>query len=391
MELVQVGARRPNPLCDLRGIERTEDVFAPTEHKEARILIELLGGTDIAYELTCRAFAAGKSVITANKALIAEKGDELVKLAQRHKVSYIYEAAVAGGIPIIKVIKEGLAANRIDRLTGIINGTTNYILSRMTEEKISFPHALKEAQEKGYAEADPQFDINGVDSSHKLAILASLAFDIPFSDMQLSYEGIATLSAQEVEYAQQLGYKVKHLAIAERLADARINLRVHLTLVHHSQSLAQVSGVTNAVMIDSVPLGTTFYTGPGAGGDATASAVVADLMDMVRGFQGEQHFYQEPGRARYAPLADITEEFYLRANVKDRAGVMAQLTGILSQENISIEALHQQEHSLEDPRAVPIVILTHSVAEKNLTRAIKRLEELDTVTDKIISLRVLGT
>ena len=391
LQLVQVGARRPNPSCDLGSITRTEDVLAPAEHEEARILIELLGGTDVAYELTRRALTAGKSVITANKALLAAKGDELVQLARENKVRYVYEAAVAGGVPIIKVIKEGLAAAEIVRLTGIINGTANYILSQMTEEGVSFADALKEAQARGYAEADPKFDVNGNDSSHKLAILAALAFAIPLTNTRIFCEGITQLATQELEYAHQLGYVVKHLAIAERFADERINLRVRPTLVHQTHELARVSGVTNAVMIDSIPLGATFYGGPGAGGDATASAVVADLMDLVRCPLWEDRDLPPPRKVPYVPLADIVTEFYLRVNVRDEAGVMAEITRILSDANISIEALHQQEHSPADPQAVPIIVLTHRVAEKNLRRAIDKIARLAAVTAKLVCLPVLGT
>lgn len=385
LRLAQVGARRANPSCNLDGVERVEDVLAPAEHKEAGILIELLGGVDTAYELTCRAFRAGKSVITANKALIAERGDELIKLAAECEVHYAYEAAVGGGIPIIKALREGLAANHIDRLSGIINGTANFILSHMTDENLSFAAALELAQQKGYAEADPSFDINGADSAHKLRILSSLAFAAPLADMEVYQEGIDNLSAEELQYAYELGYIVKHLAVAERLSDGRLNLRVHPALLHKEKVLARVSGVTNGIMVESAPLGTSFYLGPGAGGDATASAVVADLMDMVRCPNGFA-FHPPLSQAKYASIKTISSEFYMRISAKDETGVMARLTQILSDENIGIEALHQQEP--KDSPTVPIIIISHKTSEEHLNRAIQRMERLDEVTEPIVRLRI---
>ena len=372
-QLVQVGARRPNPACDLGPIERVEDVFAPAEHKEARILIEVLGGTDTAYELTSRAFKAGKNVITANKALIAERGDELMELAYECGVSYAYEGAVAGGIPIVKVLREGLAANRIRRISGIINGTTNFILSCMAERKLSFPAALERARESGYAEADPSFDINGTDSAHKLKILSALAFDVSLAQMAPSQEGIADISPEDLQYADELGYVVKHLAIAERFSDGRLNLRVHPALVHKEKALAQVSG-------------------PGAGGDATASAIVADLMDMVRCPNGfGPSFYHRLERANYVPLESIESEFYVCVNVRDETGVMAKLTRILSKEDISIEALHQKEQEERKPQTVPVIIITHKTMEKRLNRAIECMQGLDQVMERITRLRVFNS
>ena len=392
LQLVQVGARRPNPTCELGSVKRVEDVFSLVEHKEARILIELLGGTDTAYELTRRAFKAGKNVITANKALIAEKGDELMQLAHESGVSYAYEGAVAGGIPIVKVLREGLAANSIHRISGIINGTANFILSCMMEEKLSFPAALKQAQENGYAEADPSFDINGTDSAHKLKILSSFAFDASLANMEVYKEGIEDISFEELQYARELGYEIKHLAIAEHLFNDRLNLRVHPALVHKEKALAQVSGVTNAIMIEGTPIGSSFYSGPGAGGDATASAVVADIMDMVRCPEGfKPFFYRRLKKANYVPPESIESEFYVRVNVRDETGVMAKLTQILSKENISIEALHQKEQEEREPQTVPVIIITHKTPEKNLNRAIENMQGLDEVMEKIIRLRVFAS
>jgi len=385
LELVQVGARRANPSCGLGEIERVEDVLLPAEHKEAKILIELLGGVDTAYELTCRAFKSGKSVITANKALIAEKGNQLMELAQECGVHYAYEAAVGGGIPIIKALREGLASNHIHRLSGIINGTANFILSHMTDENLAFPVALEMAQQNGYAEADPSFDINGVDSAHKLQILSSLAFAIPLANMEVYQEGIDSLSPEELQYAYELGYIVKHLAIAERFSDNRLSLRVHPALLHKDKILAQIAGVTNGIMVESFPLGTSFYIGPGAGGDATASAVVADLMDMVR-CPSVFASYQLLKGANYVPIDAIASEFYVRINAKDETGVMAKLTQILSDEKIGIEALHQQEP--KDSPIVPIIIITHKTTEEGLSRAIQQMERLDEVTDSIVRLRI---
>ena len=403
--LVQIGARRPNPNCDINDIEREADIFKVADDTRSKILVELIGGVDDAFELTMRAFAAQKDVISANKALIAEKGELLMAAAREHGVNYFYEAAVAGGIPIIKVLREGLVANRVTRIAGIINGTGNYILTAMAQEDKSFPDALQEAQGLGYAEADPTYDIDGTDSAHKIAILAALAFDIPFSYDRVYKEGITDIMPDDVNHAKELGYVIKHLAIAQLSSSdngaEKISIRVHPTLVSKREEIAVVNGVTNGVMIDSIPLGRTFYSGAGAGGEATASAVLADLSDCIRGSRsGEVVSNKGEGNNKdnqmlnrnidFAPIAEISSEFYLRVNVEDEAGVLAKITEILSSSNISIEGLHQKEHHPSQPDLVPVIIITHLTKEQTINQAIQQIEKIPQVVGKVIKLRILS-
>ena len=384
--LARVGARRAHAKSGLDEALRTHDVFAPVQHPRADILLELMGGTDTAYELTRQAFAAGKSVVTANKALVAERGEELLQMAHAQGVHYLYEAAVAGGIPIIKALREGLIANRIHRITGIINGTCNYILSHMHAS--SFADALKQAQDLGYAERDPSFDIDGTDSAHKITILASLAFDMPLAYARTQKIGIEHLQSQDLHYADQLGYVIKHLAVAEVRPDQSLSIRVHPALVAKASPLAQVMGVTNALMVESEPLGRTFFSGPGAGGEATASAVLADVADIVTG--RELPRLRRQRKMSFTALEDLESEFYLHINAPEKQGVMAQLTSILSDEGISIEALHQQEHAMEDKSAVPIIILTHKTAHRNITRAIAKIEHSEASLSEVVHLPVFA-
>ena len=401
--LVQIGARRPNPNCDISDIERETDIFKVADDTRSKILVELIGGVDDAFELTMRAFAAQKDVISANKALIAEKGELLMAAAREHGVNYFYEAAVAGGIPIIKVLREGLVANRVTRIAGIINGTGNYILTAMAQEGKSFPDALQEAQGLGYAEADPTYDIDGTDSAHKITILAALAFDIPFSYDRVYKEGITDIMPDDVNHAKELGYVIKHLAIAQLSSSdngaEKISIRVHPTLVSKREEIAVVNGVTNGVMIDSIPLGRTFYSGAGAGGEATASAVLADLSDCIRGSRsGEVASNKGEGNNNamlnrnidFTPIAEISSEFYLRVNVEDEAGVLAKITEILSSSNISIEGLHQKEHHPSQPDLVPVIIITHLTKEQTINQAIQQIEKIPQVVGKVIKLRILS-
>ncbi len=403
--LVQIGARRSNPNCDISDIEREADIFKVADDKRSKILVELIGGVDDAFELTMRAFAANKDVISANKALIAEKGEVLMAAAREHGVNYFYEAAVAGGIPIIKVLREGLVANRVTRIAGIINGTGNYILTAMAQEGKSFPDALQEAQGLGYAEADPTYDIDGTDSAHKIAILAALAFDIPFSYDRVYKEGIIDIMPDDVNHAEELGYVIKHLAIAQLSSSdngaEKISIRVHPTLVSKREEIAVVNGVTNGVMIDSIPLGRTFYSGAGAGGEATASAVLADLSDCIRSsHSGEIASNKGEGDNKdkamlkrnidFATIAEISSEFYLRVNVEDEAGVLAKITEILSSSNISIEGLHQKEHHPSQPDLVPVIIITHLTKEQIINQAIQQIEKIPQVVGKVIKLRILS-
>ena len=403
--LVQIGARRSNPNCDISDIEREADIFKVADDKRSKILVELIGGVDDAFELTMRAFAANKDVVSANKALIAEKGELLMAAAREHGVNYFYEAAVAGGIPIIKVLREGLVANRVTRIAGIINGTGNYILTAMKQEGKSFPDALQEAQGLGYAEADPTYDIDGTDSAHKIAILAALAFDIPFSYDRVYKEGITDIMPDDVNHAKELGYVIKHLAIAQLSSSdngaEKVSIRVHPTLVSKREEIAVVNGVTNGVMIDSIPLGRTFYSGAGAGGEATASAVLADISDCIRSsHSGEIVSNKGEGNNKdnamlkrnidFIPIADTSSEFYLRVNVEDEAGVLAKITEILSSSNISIEGLHQKEHHPSQPDLVPVIIITHLTKEQIINQAIQQIEKIPQVVGKVIKLRILS-
>ena len=403
--LVQIGARRSNPNCDISDIEREADIFKVADDKRSKILVELIGGVDDAFELTMRAFAANKDVVSANKALIAEKGELLMAAAREHGVNYFYEAAVAGGIPIIKVLREGLVANRVTRIAGIINGTGNYILTAMAQEGKSFPDALQEAQGLGYAEADPTYDINGTDSAHKIAILAALAFDIPFSYDRVYKEGITDIMPDDVNHAKELGYVIKHLAIAQLSSSdngaEKISIRVHPTLVSKREEIAVVNGVTNGVMIDSIPLGRTFYSGAGAGGEATASAVLADISDCIRcSHSGEvaSNKGKSDGNNNamlkrnidFTAIAETSSEFYLRVNVEDEAGVLANITEILSSSNISIEGLHQKEHHPSQPDLVPVIIITHLTKEQIINQAIQQIEKIPQVVGKVIKLRILS-
>lgn len=405
LPLVEVGARRDKLDCDIGSATIEKDIFKVADNPNSQILIELIGGVDDAYELTLRAFRAKKTVITANKALIAAKGNELFREARANNVGYLYEASVAGGIPIIKVMQEGLAANKISHIAGIINGTCNYILTAMTEKGTSYEGALKKAQELGYAEAEPSFDVDGIDAAHKLAILASLAFACPLSYQHIYTEGIREVDIQDINAAGDLGFVMKHLAIAEYIRSGtssksdgdKISLRVHPTLVHKEDAIGAVNGVINGIMIDSFPLGRTFYSGAGAGGEATASAVLADLLDASQalashGVAPKTSIAPLPGgtgdKLEFMGIEDVHSEFYLRVNVEDQPGVLAKITDILSQLNISIEGITQKE-SHDHNMPVPIFIITHSTKEKDIDRAIEQIGKLPQVRNKITKLRIL--
>ena len=391
-DLVQVGLRRPKPpksiksgLGGLGKTERVKNISKLAEDPRSKFIIELIGGVDAAYDLTMSAFKHKKSVITANKALIAEKGNQLFAAAAKEGVSYYFEGAVAGGIPIIKVVKQGLAANKIKRIAGIINGTSNYILTQMSEAGADFADVLKEVQELGYAEADPTFDIDGTDAAHKLTILASLAFDIAFSYKHIHKEGIANINIEDIKWADELGYAVKHLAIAESLADGKLSLRVHPTLVHKDETIASVGGVLNGVVIDSHPLGRSFYSGAGAGGGATASAVVADLLEAVVNPEvivAEKYNTKQ----KFASISESSSEYFLRMNVKDEAGVLAHITEELSSKKISIEGLTQKES--QSGEITPLVIITHTAKDKDIDAVIARIRKLPQVKGGVVKLRI---
>ncbi len=392
IRIAQVGCRRDHPDCDLSSVNVTRDIFDVVENPDVSIVIELIGGTDPALDLIGQAISNGKHVVTANKALLALHGDEIFRLANEAGVFVKFEAAIAGGIPVVKALREGLAANRVGWLAGIINGTANYILSEMGRDGINrgFEEVLQEAQELGYAEADPTFDVEGIDAAHKLTILASVAFGIPLKFDAVYTEGISRITTADVRYADELGYRIKHLGIT-RQTPSGVELRVHPTLIEKNQLLSQVDGVMNAVMIGSDPAGATLYYGAGAGGGPTASAVVADVIDVVRTLDGGGDVANlgfVPDAMAELPvlkMADIRSCYYLKMKVLDKAGVMARISTILSQHNISIEALIQKDARSGE---APIVIITDEVLESELEHAIRELESLDAVIDQVAHIRV---
>ena len=386
-QLVQVGCRRDHPDCDLTATNVTRDIFDVARNPEVDILVELIGGTDVARDLVLEAIGNGKHIVTANKALIALHGDEVFAAADSQGVTVRYEASIAGGIPIVKAIREGLAGNRINWLAGIINGTSNFILSEMSRpgSNRSFEDVLKEAQALGYAEADPTFDVEGIDAAHKLTILASIAFGIPLNFPALFTEGISRITSADIEFARELGYRIRHLGIGRRLPDG-VELRVHPALVKNDQMLAQVDGVMNAVMVGSDAAGPTLYYGAGAGAGPTASAVMADIIDLSRGnLQVPNLGFTAMSDAQVIDISSIRSSYYLRLGVHDRPGVMAHVSSILGNHDVSIEALIQKDARVS---AAQIVIVTNEVPESDLDRAITELESLDDLTSSISRIRV---
>ncbi len=394
VEVVHIGARRDNPACDPGETRVSRDIFEVARDPEVEVLVELIGGTDVAKELVELALGNGKHVVTANKALIAEFGNELFALASQHGVALRYEAAVAGGIPIIKALREGLAANRVEWLAGIINGTGNFILSEMRDKGREFADVLAEAQALGYAEADPTFDVEGIDAAHKLVILASLAFGMPLQFEHVYTEGITRLTPQDVDYAEELGYRIKHLGVAKQQPDG-VELRVHPTLIPEQRLLANVNGVKNAVLVEGDAVGPTLYYGAGAGAEPTASAVVADIVDLARDIAASQQ-PQVPalgfgdGALRdlpILPMERVYSPWYLRMEAEDRPGVMSAIAGIFGEREISIEALIQKAPA-EGATRVPIIVLTNTTAQGNIDSAVAALRALDTISDDIIGIRV---
>ncbi len=380
--------------CDVSGITLTEDPEKVVNDAEVKIVLELIGGTDLARDLVLKAIDSGKHVVTANKALIALHGNEIFRRAQEKGVTVAFEAAVAGGIPIIKAIREGLAGNSIQWLAGIINGTSNFILTEMRDRNRGFNDVLKDAQQLGYAEADPTFDIEGIDAAHKLTILASIAFGVPLQFEKVYTEGITEITSTDVEYASNLGYRIKHLGIAKRAVNG-LELRVHPTLVPGRRLIANVDGVMNAIVIKADALGPSLYYGAGAGAEPTGSAVVADLVDVVRALTSDPenrvpHLAFQPGTLSDIPVLSMDEvstAYYLRIHVQDRPGVLAQVTQIFAHHTISIEAIIQKEPQA-DAASVPIVILTHEVNEQNMNQAIVEIERLEAVTGKVMRIRL---
>ncbi|ANB03079.1 homoserine dehydrogenase [Ectothiorhodospira sp. BSL-9] len=396
IELVAAAARNLDSLGDLdvSGMRLTEEALEVVDDPQVQVIVELIGGTTLARELVLRAIDQGKHVVTANKALIALHGNEIFSRAQERGVMVAFEAAVAGGIPIIKAIREGLTGNRIEWLAGIINGTGNFILTEMRDKGREFADVLAEAQRLGYAEADPTFDVEGVDAAHKLTILASIAFGIPLQFDRVYTEGISGISRDDVVYANELGYRIKHLGIARR-ANGGIELRVHPTLIPERRLIANVDGVLNAVLVWGDAVGPTLYYGPGAGSEPTASAVVADLVDVVRALTTDPEnrvphlAFQADALSDVSILSmdDVQTAFYLRLRVLDRPGVMADITRILADLDISIEAIMQKEPD-EDTQEADVIMLTHQVREGNLNQAIGRIEALDSVITPVTRIRL---
>lgn len=394
LKLTHVGARRDNPLCSLEGIHVSRDVFAPADDPDTDIVLELIGGTELAKELVLRAINNGKHVVTANKALIAEHGNEIFAAASAKGVQVCFEAAVAGGIPIIKTLREGLSANRIEWLAGIINGTGNFILTEMRSAGRNFDDVLKEAQDKGYAEADPTFDVEGIDAAHKLAILASIAFGMPLQFDKTFTEGISALDLADVAYAEELGYRIKHLGIARKTSGG-VELRVHPTLIPEKRLIANVDGVMNAVLVKGDAVGATLHYGAGAGGDATASSVIADIVDVARVIDGGASQQVPPLSAPQTALEsldivaieDVETAFYLRLSVLDEPGVLSTITRQFSDVGISIEAVIQKQPA-KGEKTVPLILLTDKTCQSTLQQAIDGVQSLTTNAAPIVRLRV---
>jgi homoserine dehydrogenase len=381
-------------ICSLEGITLTRDPLAVVENPEVAIVVELIGGTGLARDLTLKAIEGGKHVVTANKALIALHGNEIFEAARSRGVMVAFEAAVAGGIPIIKAIREGLAGNRIEWIAGIINGTGNFILSEMRDKGRDFEEVLAEAQRLGYAEADPSFDVEGIDAAHKLAILAAIAFGKPLAFDKVYTEGITEVSREDVQHAEQLGYRIKHLGIARR-KEQGVELRVHPTLIPERRLIANVNGVMNALLVMADAVGPTLYYGAGAGAEPTASAVVADLVDVVRTLTTDPthrvpHLAFQPDAISDLPMLSIDDcetAYYLRMLARDRPGVLAEVATILGNAGISIEAVVQPEPPRGASQA-KLVMLSHRVRERQMNKALAEIEALESISGKVTRIRV---
>ena len=396
IRIVQVADRNLALAKQVTGdqVAVTDDAFAVVNNPEVDVVIELIGGYTVAKELVLTAIANGKHVVTANKALLAVHGNEIFKAAAEKGVIVAFEAAVAGGIPIIKALREGLSANKIEWVAGIINGTTNFILTEMRDKGLAFADVLKEAQRLGYAEADPTFDVEGIDAAHKLTIMASIAFGMPMQFEQAYTEGITKLTIQDIQYAEELGYRIKLLGISKK-TDAGVELRVHPTLIPEKRLIANVDGAMNAVVVKGDAVGPTLYYGAGAGAEPTASAVVADLVDIARlqGAEPEQRVaylgYQldQQQVLPVLPMAEVQSAYYLRLHASDKPGVMAAVTKILADLQISIDAMLQKEPQ-EDEAEADIVILTHTTQEKTMDAAIASIEALPAIAGKVVKIRM---
>jgi homoserine dehydrogenase len=384
----------PSRLASLEGVKISDNAFDVVNDPDVDIIVELIGGYEPARQLVLQAIENGKHVVTANKALIAIHGNEIFAAAHKKGVMVAFEAAVAGGIPIIKAIREGLAGNRIKWLAGIINGTGNFILTEMRDKGRDFNDVLAEAQQLGYAEADPTFDIEGIDAAHKLTILGSIAFGIPLQFDKCFTEGISHITRGDVNFAEELGYRIKHLGISRRTENG-IELRVHPTLIPERRLIANVDGVMNAVLVKGDAVGPTLYYGAGAGSEPTASAVVADLVDVTRTLTVDPenrvpHLAFQPDALSdipVLPIEKVNTSYYLRMLATDRPGVLADVTRILADQKISIEAIIQKEPD-EDATDVPIIILTHKVMEGQMNKAIAKIEALDSIVGKVVRIRM---
>ena len=396
IRIAQASARdlKKKRSCPMDGIVLVQDPAEIVHNPEIDVVIELIGGYEPARELVLAAIAGGKHVVTANKALIALHGNEIFAQAQKKGVMVAFEAAVAGGIPIIKAVREGLAGNRIEWMAGIINGTCNFILSEMRDKGSDFADVLKEAQRLGYAETDPTFDVEGTDAAHKLTILAAIAFGIPLKFKQVYTEGITKLTRMDVQYAEELGYRLKLLGIARR-TNGGVELRVHPTLIPKRRLIANVDGAMNAVLVKGDAVGPTLFYGAGAGAEPTASAVVADLVDVVRTLTSDPnnrvpHLAFQPDALvdlPILPIEDIETSYYLRLHAQDKPGVLADVTRILADLGISIEAILQKEPD-EGEETVPVIILTQRVKEKNINDAIARIEKLNPIKGAVARIRL---
>lgn len=396
IRIVQVADRNLELAKQVTGgqVAVTDDAFAVVNNPEVDVVVELIGGYTVAKELVLKAIANGKHVVTANKALLAVHGNEIFKAAADKGVIVAFEAAVAGGIPIIKALREGLSANRIEWVAGIINGTTNFILTEMRDKGLAFADVLKEAQRLGYAEADPTFDVEGIDAAHKLTIMASIAFGMPVQFDQAYTEGITKLTIQDIQYAEELGYRIKLLGVSKKTA-AGVELRVHPTLIPEKRLIANVDGAMNAVVVKGDAVGPTLYYGAGAGAEPTASAVVADLVDIARlqGTKAEQRVaflgYQldQQQALPVLPIAEVQSAYYLRMHASDKPGVMADVTKILADLQISIDAMLQKEPQEGEVEA-DIVILTHTTQEKTMDAAIAKIEALPAIAGTVIKIRM---
>jgi len=376
--------KRPREISLPEGV-LIPDAWEIINDPEIDVVVELVGGIHPAKEFIIEALKKGKHVVTANKALLAEEGNEIFSIAKEKGLQVGFEASVGGGIPIIKVMREGLVANKMLAIYGIINGTTNFILTKMTNEGIDFQDALRQAQELGYAEADPTLDIEGIDSSHKITILASLAYGIPLSFKKTYCEGITKITAQDIAFAREFGYKIKLLAIT-KILNGEIELRVHPTMIPEDYLIAKVDGVFNAIYVEGDSVGATLYYGRGAGSMPTGSAVVADIVDIAKGTNSLPLDFSE--KYSIKPIEEIESMYYFRFTALDRPGVLSKISGVFGQHNISIASVIQKGRSKAG--AVPLVILTHKAKEKDVLEALEKIDKLPVVAAKSVFIRVEG-